>query len=187
MPIKKCRWRHCSFSLSRIWTARLMNYLQPTVCKFPISYSNFDCLQYSKFHADGKGILVTANYRQMPSPCMEYNKWSCYNGRLESLLTLRLSTVQSKGIVLFLVMWTVAKTHQLLLANAQALEQLQLLQYSKLQIAMTMVKASVQYLCPSWQPAMHGQIQSTYMNMLQEKGSLCKCIQSEKWIDMVLV
>ena len=42
---------------------------------FPlIPYSNFDCLQYSKFHPDVKGILVTANYRHIQSQCMEYSK-----------------------------------------------------------------------------------------------------------------
>ena len=49
---------------------------------------------------------------------------------------------KQKALFLFLVMWTVRFNQKLLLAYAQPLEQLQLLQYSKLQMAKTVVKAS---------------------------------------------
>ena len=68
---------------------------------------------------------------------------------------------------------------------------LQLLQYSKFQIPKTVVRASfvqVYNTCipHAWQPAMDGQIQSTYVNMLQEQESLCKWYTKRK-VDKALV
>ena len=59
---------------------------------------------------------------------------------------VKYNTKQNALFFDFLVMWTVAKTHQLLLScvyHSQPLEQLQLLKYSKLQMAKTVVKASL--------------------------------------------
>ena len=85
-----------------------------------LQYVNFLSLKATLIVAilqvpDDKGILVTANYGQMQSACMEY-KWMCYNGRLGGLLTLQLSTMQSKRHCSVSLSCDLCKTHCILLA-----------------------------------------------------------------------
>ena len=95
MPIKKCGWRHCSFSFSCTWTARLMNYLWPTVCKFPIPYSNIDCCNTPSSrwqrHPHNSQLWINA----------KPNAWSTTNEVTTTVAgkftyTMKLSTIQSK-------------------------------------------------------------------------------------------
>ena len=51
--------KHCVFLV--MWTVRLINYCWP-MYTIPKPIEQLQLLQYSKFHAYGKGILVTANY-----------------------------------------------------------------------------------------------------------------------------
>ena len=76
-----------------------------------------------------------------------------YNGTLGSLLTLKLSTMQSKGIVLFpCELQDSLQCHIVNLYNSQPLEQLRLLQYSKLRMAKTVVKISVVQVYNTYSP-----------------------------------
>ena len=166
MPIKKCTWRHCSFSLSCMWTGRLMNYLRPTVCKFPFLIATLIvCNTPSSMQ------MVKAFLWQPTMDKFKVNAWSTTNEvatiKLESLLTQ--AQYKAKGVVLF-PCHVNCKTQ--LLYYAQPLEQFQLLQYSKLQTAKTVVEAfysSAQYLYPSWKPVLDWQIQSTSWWSLQTK------------------
>ena len=91
---------------------------------------------------------------------------------LWSLLIPRLSTIQSKTHCSFSVKclnnycWPVY--------HSQPLEQLQSLQYSKLQMA--------KY--PSWQSAMHGQIQSTYMKCIQGETACIVSLSTAKYLKL---
>ena len=91
--------RRCSFSLSCMWTATLIIYLWPTVCKFPIIATFIVAILQTP---DVKGILLMANNEQMQCTCMECNKWIYCNCRLGSLL----HNAKQKPLFLFLVMWT---------------------------------------------------------------------------------
>ena len=85
---------------AKVRQCQKVSYVVKGLNIYDLQYINFSSLRATSIVAilqvpDGTGILMTVNYGQIQSPCMEY-KWMCYNGRLGSLLTLKLSTMQSK-------------------------------------------------------------------------------------------
>ena len=94
--------RHCSFSLSCMWTARV--YLWPTVRKFPSHYSNFNCCNYSKFQwqrhsCDSQLYIDKCKVHAWNTT----NEFATRNGKFTYTKVKR--TTKQKALFLFLVMW----------------------------------------------------------------------------------
>ena len=107
---------------------------------------NFSAAKRAITHQDGKGILVTANYGQMQNACVEY-KWICY----------KTNNAKQKALFLFLMSCDLIVrpiTYCWPVYHSQPLEQLQLLQYFKLQMVKTVIFVVQVY--NTYQPAMHG-------------------------------